>query len=114
MNSIDMKTDIIAQTDSFIAWKADEPDGETTYHLEVNNITVHFFMEEWEEFLEFKKNFVDIPHGTTGVLAESDSYLANCEKLDSGDIIYSLEITGATLYLFEEDWREFCDLIRGL
>ncbi|MHC1770772.1 MAG: hypothetical protein AB9907_03380 [Flexilinea sp.] len=114
MNSMDLKTDIIAQTDNFIAWKADEPDGETTYHLEVNNITVHFFMEEWEEFLEFTKIFVNIPQGTTGVLAESDTYLANCEKLDSGDIIYSLEITGATLFLFEDDWLELCDLIRGL
>ena len=38
-NYMDMKTDIIAQTDNFIVWKADEPDGETTYHLEVNNIT---------------------------------------------------------------------------
>ena len=33
-------------------WKAEEPDGETTYHVELNNVTVHFFQEEWEEFLE--------------------------------------------------------------
>jgi hypothetical protein len=42
----------MAETDSYAAWKAEEPDGETTYHLELNNVTVHFFKEEWDEFLE--------------------------------------------------------------
>lgn len=45
------KTEVIAETESFLAWKADEPDGETTYHLELNNVTLHFFQEEWDEFL---------------------------------------------------------------
>jgi hypothetical protein len=45
-------TDVIAETDNYIAWLAEEPDGETTYHLELNNVTLHFFKEEWEEFLE--------------------------------------------------------------
>ncbi|HWQ46407.1 MAG TPA: hypothetical protein VN376_06040 [Longilinea sp.] len=51
MTSMDPKTETIAETDNFLAWKADEPDGETTYHLELNNVTVHFFNEEWVEFL---------------------------------------------------------------
>lgn len=51
----DLNTNVIAETDSFIAWKASEPDGETTYHLELNSVTVHFFEEEWEEFLELVK-----------------------------------------------------------
>jgi len=46
------KTTVIAETENFLAWTADEPDGETTYHLELNNVTVHFFTEEWKEFLE--------------------------------------------------------------
>ena len=45
------QTHVIAETDAYLAWKADEPDGETTYHVELNNITLHFFQEEWEEFL---------------------------------------------------------------
>ncbi len=49
------KTDVIAETDSYMAWKADEPDGETTYHLELGNVTVHFFREEWEELLRLVK-----------------------------------------------------------
>jgi hypothetical protein len=46
------KTDVIAETESYAAWRAQEPDGETTYHLELNNVTLHFFREEWEEFLD--------------------------------------------------------------
>ena len=45
------KTKAIAETDNYVAWQADEPDGERTYHLELQNITLHFFQEEWEEFL---------------------------------------------------------------
>jgi hypothetical protein len=53
-HDMDVKTQIIAETDNmhYQVWKADEPDGETTYHLELNNVTVHFFNEEWEEFLK--------------------------------------------------------------
>lgn len=50
------KTSTIAETENYMAWKADEPDGEATYHLELNNVTVHFFKEEWDEFLELIKD----------------------------------------------------------
>jgi hypothetical protein len=52
------KTLTIAETDNYIAWQAEEPDGETTFHLELNNVTLHFFREEWEEFLELARAFV--------------------------------------------------------
>jgi len=51
-NDQDFETEVIAETENYLAWKADEPDGESTYHLELNNLTVHFFAEEWEEFLQ--------------------------------------------------------------
>jgi hypothetical protein len=50
-NAPEPQTEVIAETDNYMAWRAQEPDGETTYHLELNNVTVHFFQEEWEEFL---------------------------------------------------------------
>jgi hypothetical protein len=50
------RTDTIAETENYIAWKAEEPDGEVTYHLEVNNVTLHFFREEWVEFLDLVKS----------------------------------------------------------
>jgi len=51
-NDPEPKTETLAETESFLAWKADEPDGETTYLLDINNVTLHFFREEWDEFLE--------------------------------------------------------------
>ena len=41
----------LAESENFIAWKAEEPDGEVTYHVELNGVTLHFFEEEWQEFL---------------------------------------------------------------
>lgn len=42
----------LAETENFSLWQAEEPDGETTYHLELGLATVHLFREEWEEFLQ--------------------------------------------------------------
>lgn len=55
-NGKEPKTDTLAETDNYMVWKAEEPDGETTYHIELNNLTLHFFAEEWEEFLELVGN----------------------------------------------------------
>jgi hypothetical protein len=55
-NTPEPRTETLAETDSYLAWKAEEPDGETTYHLELNNLTLHFFKEEWDEFLELIQN----------------------------------------------------------
>lgn len=52
---LEPKTDTLAETENYIAWKAEEPDGETTYHLELNSVTLHFFQEEWDEFLELSR-----------------------------------------------------------
>lgn len=52
------KTETIAETENYMAWQAEEPDGETTYHLELNNVTLHFFTEEWEEFLQLARAII--------------------------------------------------------
>ena len=49
---------IIGETENFSLWQAGEPDGETTYHLELGAVTVHFFREEWEEFLKLMRDYV--------------------------------------------------------
>lgn len=51
----DLETTTIAETDSFIAWEVQEPDGETTYHIELGQVTLHFFREEWNEFQELMR-----------------------------------------------------------
>ena len=50
-NGKEPKTNTLAETDNYMVWKAEEPDGETTYHIELNNLTLHFFEEEWREFI---------------------------------------------------------------
>ena len=55
-NNSEPRTETLAETENFLAWKAEEPDGETTYHIELNNVTVHFFEEEWVEFLELARS----------------------------------------------------------
>ncbi len=55
-NNQEPKTETIAETENFIAWRAEEPDGEVTYHVELQNSTVHFFEEEWQEFLELARS----------------------------------------------------------
>jgi hypothetical protein len=57
-NPTDPKTETIAETDNYLAWQAEEMDGETTYHLELNNVTMHFFKEEWDEFLDLARILV--------------------------------------------------------
>ena len=51
----DMNTSTLAETPNYIAWKATEPDGEVTYHLELGTVTLHFFNEEWKEFVELAR-----------------------------------------------------------
>ena len=51
-NKPELSTDILVETENYSVWRADEPDQESTFHLELNNVTVHFFKEEREEFKE--------------------------------------------------------------
>jgi hypothetical protein len=52
MTESDVNTSTLAETANFMAWKAEEPDGESTYHIELGQVTLHFFEEEWTEFLD--------------------------------------------------------------
>lgn len=45
-------TTTLAESANYIAWKATEPDGEVTFHVELGTATLHFFAEEWQEFVE--------------------------------------------------------------
>jgi len=56
--------EILAETDHFNLVRTQEPDGETTYHLELGNVTVHFFPEEWVEFVKAIRELGE--HATAG------------------------------------------------
>lgn len=55
MMSDDIPTDVIAETENYVAWRSEEPDGETVFHIELGAVTLHFFHEEWQEFLSLAK-----------------------------------------------------------
>ncbi len=57
-NPPEPKTQTLAETENYLAWRAEEPDGETTYHLDIGNVTMHFFNEEWQEFLDLVRIIV--------------------------------------------------------
>lgn len=60
MDQIEPKTTIIAEGDDCFAYTSEEPDGEITYHLQINNVTLHFFMEEWQTTLDFLRQVVSV------------------------------------------------------
>ncbi|MCP4542827.1 MAG: hypothetical protein GY832_37370 [Chloroflexi bacterium] len=54
--------EILSESENFSMWRAEDPDGEITYHLELGSVTVHFFREEWEEFM---KLMGEVSHAST-------------------------------------------------
>lgn len=50
--SDDLQTDNLVVTENYVAWMSQEPDGEVVYHLELGQVTVHLFAEEWEELVD--------------------------------------------------------------
>ena len=51
--------EVLAESEDYSVWRAEEPDGETTYHLELGSVTLHFFLEEWEEFMVLMEEVVE-------------------------------------------------------
>ena len=51
----DNANNAIAETENYLVWEVREPDDEITYHVELGAVTLHFFREEWDEFLQLIK-----------------------------------------------------------
>ena len=93
-NHSEPKTATIAETDNFHAWMAEEPDGETTYYLQIGRATINFFQEEWDQFVAFIKNIDDVT--------------------PDEENLYRLEFDNVDVWMDEEDWREFKNLAREI
>jgi len=50
------KYEVIAETNNYIAWKGEDPDSEVSYHIEVGNVMITFYTEEWIEMLDLMRN----------------------------------------------------------
>lgn len=48
----DPNTQALSETANFAVYSAEEMDGEVTYHIELDKVTLHFFREEFEELLQ--------------------------------------------------------------
>jgi len=48
-------TNVLAETDNYVIYTAEELDGETTFHIELDKITLHFFKEEFDELVRLVK-----------------------------------------------------------
>ncbi len=57
-NGQEPKIQTVVETENYSIWRAEEPDGETTYNLQLNNVTVNFFEEEWNEFLDLIRDLL--------------------------------------------------------
>ena len=72
----------IAQTENFVIWMVQDADGEPLYHLDINNLVVRFFTEEWDEFKTFAAKFAKNPKADAdGVIAETEVYYAGVENV---------------------------------
>lgn len=104
-------TTTLAETENYNAWSAQEPD-ETTFHIETGRVTVHFFREEWDEFLALARQIVANRPPTGDTLAETENFTLWVVEDDPPG--YELEIENANLYFNQEDWQEFVQMLRGL
>lgn len=54
-DEFNIPTETLGETEHYVAWVSQEPDGEQVYHLDLGQVTFHFFREEWDEFLALIK-----------------------------------------------------------
>ena len=50
-NSSGVETEQLAETDNYMLWRSKEPDGEVSYHVDLDTVTLHFYEEEWQDFV---------------------------------------------------------------
>lgn len=42
----------LVETENYAVFRATGEEGEVVYHVELFNLTLHFFTEEWQEFVK--------------------------------------------------------------
>ncbi len=89
----DISVETLAETPHYVAWKAEEPDGEVTYHVELGPVTAHFFTEEWQEFV---------------------ALMHEAQQEHGKDEDVEVEMDWGTLIFEPEEWAEFVQLLEQL
>ncbi|MBV6391108.1 MAG: hypothetical protein KPEEDBHJ_00312 [Anaerolineales bacterium] len=93
-NPNDHAAETLAETENFSAFRADEPDGETVYYLQLGRATLNFFTEEWDELL------AAIPELIQSKPDDEGMYAASFDNVD--------------IWMDKNDWTEFTQLMRDL
>jgi len=93
-NNNELHTETLAETENFFAWRAEEPDDEVTYYLQLDRATIHFFQEEWDEFLDFIKTIDQVAPDENG--------------------LYMMEFGNIDAWMDADDWAEFKKLAKEL
>jgi len=93
-DSPEIPTEIIAETDNYAIVLVEDPDGEVTYNLQLGPVTVHFFPEEWDEFVEM----IDEAGEPETIEGEEEQAL-------------EVELDWGSLYFTREEWDEFRSLL---
>lgn len=53
----------LAETEHFTLWRSTGDDGQSFFHLELGNVSIHLTEEEWEELVELVEQAVDALEG---------------------------------------------------
>lgn len=59
-NDENVQVEPLVETENFAVLKAVASDGEVVYHVEMFNMTLHFFDDEWKEFIALITEAADI------------------------------------------------------
>jgi len=53
------KIETLAETENYVIWSSEnKEEDEHLFHIELGNITLHFYPEEWEEFVQLMMDAV--------------------------------------------------------
>ncbi len=59
MDEHEILTETLVETENYMVYRTSEPDGEEIHHIELFNMTLHFFKEEWQEFVALMQAVAD-------------------------------------------------------
>ena len=91
----EIPVETLAETENYAIWSALEPDGETTYHVELGVVTLHLFTEEWGEFV--------------GMIREMATEVG--AEVGSTDEGFEIELDWGALFFVRDEWNELVQLI---
>ncbi len=94
-----INVETLTETDNYAIWRADDPD-EVTYHVEIGPVTLHFFNEEWDEFVELIRESANVANEPNEDADDEEGEDAIAIELDWGSLVFTME-----------EWAEFLTLI---